>query len=191
MPEIPKQIIIVTPVWNDSTRLARYGASLAPAFAEADLPIRWVIADHGSDDHEHDRLKKLHADFLKIFPNIDLHFAQKHFGKGSVVREAWELHPEAEWLAFVDADGSVTAADLLRLVRHAVNQQQSVLGIRKRTASTHVVESPWRAIFHRGFLLCAHLILHLEWKDPQCCVNILRGDDYRSIVKLDFEFIQP
>ena len=36
----------------------------------------------------------------------ELHFATRHAGKGAVVREAWALAPEADWLAFVDADGS-------------------------------------------------------------------------------------
>lgn len=179
--ETPTQILLVTPVWKDSTRLAEYGKTLARAFAASPLPIHWIIADDGSGHDEHHRLTELRSSFARVFPHIGLHFAAQHHGKGSTVREAWALAPHAEWLAFVDADGSVTAEDLLQLIETALANRSSVIGIRKRTATTHVVESPWRSIFHRGFLLAVHLLLNLQCEDPQCGAKILKADDYRTI----------
>ena len=181
MTEAPNQILLVTPVWNDSARLAEYGESLAKAFAGSSLPIHWIIADDGSSREEHIRLTELRSAFARVFPHVGLHFANKHLGKGAVIREAWDLAPDAEWLAFVDADGSLTAEDLLQLIETAVSSGTSVLGIRKRTATTRIVESPWRAVFHHGFLLAAHVLLDLHCEDPQCGVKILKGDDYRAI----------
>ena len=181
MPDIPNQILLVTPVWNDSARLAGFGKSLARALADSPLPIHWLIADDGSSRAEHSRLTDLRTSFARVFPYVGLHFAKQHFGKGSVIREAWELAPDAEWLAFVDADGSVTAEDLLKLIETATTSGTSVLGIRKRTATTQVVESPWRALTHRGYLLAAHWLLDLQCEDPQCGVKILKADDYRAI----------
>lgn len=177
----PNQILLVTPVWNDSARLTEFGASLAQALAAGPLPIRWVIADDGSMAGEHARLTQLQAAFARIFPQVDLHFAAHHHGKGAVVREAWALAPEADWLAFVDADGSVTAEGMLDLIARAVASGSSVIGIRKRTATTRVVESPWRGLAHRGFLLAAHLLLDLQCADPQCGAKVLNGADYRRI----------
>jgi dolichyl-phosphate beta-glucosyltransferase len=181
VPEIPRQILLVTPVWNDSTRLAEFGASLARALADSPLPIHWLIADDGSGPAEHTRLNELRARFARVFPYVGLHFAKEHQGKGSVIREAWALAPDAEWLAFVDADGSVSAADVLALIERALDSGSTVLGIRKRTATTRIVESPWRAVFHRGFLLAARLLLGLRCEDPQCGVKVLKAADYRSI----------
>ncbi len=181
MPENPSQILLVTPVWNDSARLAEFGKSLAKALAGSSLPIHWIIADDGSARSEHTRLTELRASFARVFPYVGLHFAKQHHGKGSVVREAWALAPDAEWLAFVDADGSVTAEDLLALIETALASGSSVMGVRKRTATTRVVESPWRALVHRGFLLAAHLLLDLQCEDPQCGVKILKGRDYRAV----------
>lgn len=112
---------------------------------------------------------------------METHFAAAHFGKGSVVREAWALAPEAAWLAFVDADGSVTAEEMIGLIERAVTSDSSVLGIRKRTATTRVVESPWRSVFHRGFLVAVHLLLDFKCEDPQCGAKVLRGSDYRRV----------
>jgi len=162
----PLSILLVTPVWNDSTRLADFGASLATALAASPLPIRWLIADDGSKPGEHARLTALQAAFARVFPHVAVHFAAAHHGKGSVVREAWTLAPDAEWLAFVDADGSVSAEGILDLITVALAAGTSVLGIRKRTATTQVVESFWRGLAHRGFLLAVRLLLGLQCADP-------------------------
>lgn len=181
MSAAPHEILLVTPVWNDSSRLAVYGMELAAALAHFPHSVRWVIADDGSGGEEPARLNVLRDRFAEIFPNVEVHIAAQHYGKGSVVREAWALGPEADWLAFVDADGSVTAADLLMLIREAVLSDMTVLGIRKRTATTHIVESPWRALAHRGFLITAQILLGLTCEDPQCGGKVLRGDDYRRV----------
>jgi hypothetical protein len=181
MPAPPPQILLVTPVWNDSARLAVFGETLAKALAASHMPIRWMIADDGSKPGEHARLTELQSAFAREFPRVDLHFAMAHHGKGAVIREAWTLAPDADWLAFVDADGSVTAEGMLELIASALAANTSVLGIRKRTATTQVVESPWRGLAHRGFLIAAHLLLDLQCEDPQCGAKILKGTDYRRI----------
>lgn len=181
MPVSADEILLVTPVWNDSSRLAGFGAELAQALAESPLPIRWVIADDGSGPEQHQPLKELTGRFSAVFPRVHLHFAARHYGKGSVVRETWALAPDAAWLAFIDADGSVDPAELLRLIQTAVDSGTSALGIRKRTATTRLEESPWRGLFHRGFLLAAHLILGLRCEDPQCGAKVLHGPAYRRI----------
>lgn len=181
MSEPVHPILLVTPVWNDSSRLEIYGSTLAAAFAEAMLPIDWIIADDGSGTAESERLMALRDRFASVYPNVRLHLATAHHGKGSTVRAAWDLNPDAGWLAFVDADGSLNAADLISLIRRALEADQSVIGIRKRTAVTEVIESPWRSIFHHGFLIAARLILGLRCDDPQCGAKIIKAADYRPI----------
>jgi len=181
MPAQPLTILLVTPVWNDSTRLADFGAALATALAASPLPTRWIIADDGSKPGEHERLNALQAAFARVFPHVAVHFAAAHHGKGSAVREAWALVPNAEWLAFVDADGSVSPEGILDLISGALAAGTSVLGIRKRTATTQVVESFWRGLAHRGFLLASRLLLGLQCADPQCGAKVLNAAAYRRI----------
>ena len=181
MPESHPQIVLVTPVWNDSARLAVYSPSLARALAGSPLAVRWIIADDGSGPREHELLNQLRDNLAEVFPRVETHFAALHHGKGSVVREAWALAPDADWLAFVDADGSVSGDDMLGLIGRAVTTGVSVLGIRKRTATTRVVESLHRSLVHRGFLLTARLLLGLRCEDPQCGAKVIKGNDYRRI----------
>lgn len=180
-PTTSAEILLVTPVWNDSARLAGFGGKVAEALRAFHLPVRWIIADDGSRASEHAKLEQLRDEFALRYPAVEVYFAPRHHGKGAVVREAWALSPTADWLAFVDADGSVTAEEMLELVARAVSENESVLGIRKRTATTRIVESVWRGVFHRGFLLAVHFILDLQCEDPQCGAKVLRGEDYRTV----------
>lgn len=181
MPASPNEILLVTPVWNDSARLAVFGRELAAALAASDLPVRWVIADDGSGGEEHARLHALCREFAAVFPGVETHFAARHLGKGAVVREAWGLAPAADWLSFVDADGSVSAEDFLGLIGRAVTSGVSVLAIRRRTETTHVEESLVRGLAHRGFLLATRLLLGLRCADPQCGAKVIKGADYRAV----------
>ncbi len=126
-------------------------------------------------------MSELRESLSEVFPRVALHFASQHHGKGSVIREAWAQAPDAAWLAFVDADGSVNANDLLGLIEAAVSCGTSVMGIRKKTATTRVEESLWRGLFHRGFLLAAHMVLGIRCEDPQCGAKVLNGDAYRQV----------
>ena len=70
------------------------------------------------------------------------------------------------------------------LIARAVETDQTVLAIRKPTATTTVVESAWRGLAHRGFLMAAHFLLGLRCEDPQCGAKILRARDYRPVAPL-------
>lgn len=184
MTDETEEILLVVPVWKDSARLSDFGFSLAQQLAECQLPIRWIIADDGSGPQERERLEDLRERFSAIFPKVEVYFAASHFGKGSIVREAWAQAPDAAWLAFMDADGSVNAPEMLSLIEHAVRADSSAIGIRKRTENTQVTESLTRGLAHRGFLLATHLILGLRSEDPQCGAKVLKGKDYRKIAGL-------
>jgi hypothetical protein len=181
MPKPPTTVLLVTPVWNDSSRLAGFGADLARVLAAKALPIRWVIADDGSAREDRACLATLLDGFAAVYPQVTLHFAAAHHGKGAVVREAWGLDPHADWLAFVDADGAVSAAETVGLIEAAVAADCSLLAIRKRTASTRIKESLVRGLTHRLFLAAANFMLGLHSEDLQCGAKVLRAADYRRI----------
>lgn len=182
MTKPPTTILLVTPVWNDSLRLSRFGPELARALAAKALPIRWIIADDGSERDDRAKLAALLDSFAAIYPQVTLHFAAAHYGKGSVIREAWALDPNADWLAFVDADGAVPATEMIRLIEAALAADCSMMGVRTRTASTRIEESLLRGVLHRAFLAVACRMLDLRSQDLQCGAKVLRAPDYRQIL---------
>ena len=181
MSSAPPVIVLVTPVWNDSERLSRFGAELAEKLAHHPRPIQWVIADDGSTEEDHQRLQQLTQLFREKHHTVHLHRASSHRGKGAVVREAWSLHANAAWLAFVDADGSVSATEMLGLIETAITRNAAILGVRLRTDNTTVVESFWRGLAHRGYLFTTKLVLGLRCCDPQCGSKVIGGQDFRKI----------
>lgn len=140
-----------------------------------------MVADDGSVSDEIQRLQALLKQFQSIHTDTSLYLADAHRGKGSIIHEAWRSKPDTGWLCFVDADGSVNGPDMLRLIRTAIEQDLSILGIRKRTVDTHIEESLFRSFFHHAFLMCARLLLGLHCQDPQCGAKIIRGSDYRKV----------
>jgi len=173
-------IILVTPVWKDSRRLAVYGDELAHELAKRKSAVRWVIADDGSGLEEAERLREQLQKYRQVYPNVSLHLAAEHHGKGSVIREAWGLFPNAAWLAFADADGSVNAPDMLDMIDDAVRSGESTLGVRVTTETTRVQEGFFRGIRHRGFLLAVRLLLGFKTADTQCGAKVIRGDHFRA-----------
>jgi glycosyltransferase involved in cell wall biosynthesis len=178
------KILLVTPVWKDAGRLAGFGAELAEALSGCVHDVDWVIADDGSGPEQHQELQALHKKLSAVYPKVRLHFAKEHRGKGSVVREAWALHPEADWLAFVDADGSLATNELIRMFDAAEEGGKTVLAIRKRTATTEVDLSFLRAIAHRLFILAVRMLVKVKCQDPQCGAKLLLGADYRIVAGL-------
>ncbi len=177
-------ILLVTPVWKDAARLAGFGAELAETLANSEHDIDWLIADDGSGSDEQEKLKALQAKLEIVFPRVSLHFAKEHRGKGAVVREAWSLYPEADWLAFVDADGSLSPSELIRMFDTAKEEGKSVLAIRERTATTEVELSFSRAIAHRLFIVAVRILVGVKCEDPQCGAKLLLGADYRPVAPL-------
>jgi len=177
---LPETVLIVTPVWNDSTRLAAFAPSLVKAMAASELDLRWVIADDGSSEAEWERLKAIREQHQATFSDIHIHRVE-HRGKGNVIRSAWDNDRDSAWLAFVDCDGSTSAGDMLSLIKRSLENGQSVIGIRKRTESTQITESAYRWIFHHGYLLVVRLLLGLRCEDLQCGAKVIRGEEYRAV----------
>jgi hypothetical protein len=174
-------IALVVPVWNDAARLARFGPSLAAELAASPLPVRWIIADDGSDPADRAALATLRDQLAATYPAVEIHWAARHRGKGAVVREAWTLAPDAAWLAFADADGSVTAAEMVALIARAVADGRSTLAARVTTATTRVESSPGREFMHHAYLFVARWWLGLHSLDLQCGAKVIKGDDYRIV----------
>jgi dolichyl-phosphate beta-glucosyltransferase len=184
-PQPPSSVIaLVVPVWKDSARLAVFGPKLARELAARSLPVRWIIADDGSGPDERRHLEALCAELAIIYPAVEVHGADRHRGKGAVVREAWALAPDAEWLAFADADGSVAAGEMLDLIERAVADRLSTFAVRVNTATTRVESGIRRELLHHAYLLVARLVLGLRSADLQCGAKVLAGDAYRKVAHL-------
>ena len=180
-----QRIVLVTPVWNDSERLEVFGFHLAEALSAANMSIRWIIADDGSDAHERIRYAALMDRLHAIYPDVELMHFSPRSRKGGAVYQAWDKCFEADYLAFVDADGAVSPESMLSLLNRAVEGAGAygVIGVRARDGRLAVRRRMLRALSYYVFKFLVRTIVGLESADTQCGAKVVPAMKYREISK--------
>jgi hypothetical protein len=176
-------ILLVTPVWNDSARLAGFGPALAKALAASGLKVSWVIADDGSSAGEQAALNALAGTLSAGFPAVRLMRLDQRSRKGGAVRMAWDAGPAEGLLAFVDADGAVSADVMLNLLSEAVSKsgQAAVVGVRRDSPTTPVRRPVFRRLAFSLFTALTRKMLGVDFADTQCGAKVVPAAVYRSI----------
>ena len=180
---LPK-FLLVTPVWNDSVRLEHFGVELAKALAVSGLNITWVIADDGSDIEEVQQLERLKEKFSQIYSDVLLHLHPERSFKGGAIYQSWQQFPDADYYAFVDADGAVSADELMRLLNCACsskNLDMSFVAVRQFSGPLAVDRSLLRKATFHLFRTLVRGIVGLKWMDTQCGAKVISGRSYRAV----------
>ena len=184
MPATLPKFLLVTPVWNDSVRLEHFGAELAKALAVSGLNITWVIADDGSDTEEVEQLERLKEKFSQIYSDVLLHLHPERSFKGGAIYQSWQQFPDADYYAFVDADGAVSADELMRLLNCACsskNLDMSFVAVRQFSGPLAVDRSLLRKATFHLFRTLVRGIVGLKWMDTQCGAKVISGRSYRAV----------
>ena len=177
------QIVLVTPVWNDSRRLELYGPKLAQALLKSGRSVRWIVADDGSSALEKGKISALVECMKGVYPNVEAMLFTERSRKGGAIYKAWDACPDADLLAFVDADGAIDAPSLLRLIERACERfpDTGVIGIRHDSMDTPT-ERPWsRALSFRIFTALVRGLIGIDFKDTQCGAKVIPGAAYRAV----------
>ena len=184
MPATLPKFLLVTPVWNDSVRLEHFGVELAKALAVSGLNITWVIADDGSDTEEVEQLERLKEKFSQIYSDVLLHFHPERSFKGGAIYQSWQQFPDADYYAFVDADGAVSADELMRLLNCACsskNLDMSFVAVRQFSGPLAVDRSLIRKATFHLFRTLVRGIVGLKSMDTQCGAKVISGRSYRAV----------
>jgi len=116
-------------------------------------------------------------------------FVDKNTGKGGAVRRGWDYGLSGEicefsLLAFADADGAVSATEIVRAERHLrQNDQQidAIFGSRVKMLGRTVTRSLKRHLLGRIFATLVSCLGNVPAYDTQCGLKILKTDTYRKI----------
>lgn len=184
MPKIRPKFLLVTPVWNDSARLECFGLALAKALAASGLNLTWVIADDGSDFGEIEQLERLKEKFSQIYSDLVLHAHPERSRKGGAIYQSWQQYPEADYYAFVDADGAVRADELMRLLNCALdsgNPDMSFVAVRQSSGPLAVERSLLRQVSFYLFRMMVRGIVGLKCADTQCGAKVISARSYRAV----------
>lgn len=176
-------IALVTPVWNDSSRLAGFGPQLATALRQSGLPVRWIVADDGSSAEEKQKVVQLVETLRANYPRVEAMLFEQRSYKGGAIYAAWDACPEAAWLGFVDADGAVDAPAVVRLMQAAVaaGVKSGCVGVRHDSEETPLQRPLGRWISFYLFALLVRVLIGIRFKDTQCGAKVIPGAGYRRI----------
>jgi len=186
MPKAPLNIVLVTPVWNDSARLERFGGQLAEALAGATLRVRWIIADDCSTAAEQAKLESLLLGFSAVYLQVELMCFEQRSRKGGAIYQAWDACAEADLLAFVDADGAIDASSTIHLLERAceLGGATGVVGIRSDSEDAPVRRSWTRGLSCRLFVGLVRALLGVQFDDSQCGAKVVPATAYRAVAGL-------
>jgi len=186
VPDANSDIVLVTPVWNDSQRLAGFGAELARSLAASDLNVTWVIADDGSGTKEVAQLDRLLDEFSEVYSDIVLQPHPQRSRKGGAIYQSWAAFPDYDYYAFVDADGAIAPVDVIRLLQRAVASDvadESFVAVRQLEGSLLVARSGLRKLSFHLFHGMVGALIGLKCADTQCGAKIISGNAYRVVEK--------
>ncbi len=186
MPPSREKLLLVIPAYFESTRLPRYLRTLIPALAAADWCTTIQIVDDGSGPDERRRLREALSLFPSVSRNVTLaaiEYLPVHRGKGAAIRHGWELLTDETIVAFVDADGSIPAQEVVRAAQWITNQSRKpvVFATRAKDAGRKVNRRPLRDLCGRIFSLFARKRLGISCRDSQCGLKFLPAACYKAI----------
>ncbi len=108
-------------------------------------------------------------------------------GKGGAIYAGWDAAREKnfQWLAFVDADGAVSAKETMRVISEAVSvpveSKACTWAVRVRSDDTKIRRTFLRKTLGNIFRLLVKLTFHLPVRDTQCGLKCLPAEAYWKV----------
>jgi len=166
--DMPAAVHLVIPCYQESGRIAPFLAELCDVTRELCAVTIRVVED-GSDAAEAARMREILAPFCQKHAHLlDPLFLPANLGKGGAVYAGWSLEKNADWLAFVDADGSCSAHTALFASRLSQFGKQ--------------VHRQWkRRLIGHVFGALVSAMLHIDIHDSQCGLKLVPRTAYECI----------
>ncbi len=176
---------LVIPCFQESSRVGPFIEDLKRVFA-GDEGLRILLVDDGSPAEEQKRFLEVVDPLIKdgqlFLPPLIL---PDNIGKGGAIYAGWATSDTADWLAFVDADGSCSAQETKRLIEIARQQSEpiSIFASRVKMLGHHVERHFKRHLVGRVYATLVSELLNIEVYDSQCGLKVIHGAAYREIAK--------
>jgi dolichyl-phosphate beta-glucosyltransferase len=177
--------LLVIPHFRDTFRFGPFLEDLM-----AVLPSRFAIlvSDDGSGQAEVARLRSLlSGKRVSLGPNaptlLDPLLYERNTGKGAAVVRGWQLGKDYSLLAFADADGAVSASEILRAEQYFRSQRgyDALLGSRIKMLGRSIRRNPLRHVSGRIFATLVSVVSGLPAYDTQCGFKILSRQAFERV----------
>jgi glycosyltransferase involved in cell wall biosynthesis len=174
----PKTFYLALPCYNEGERLAQFLPGLCTAIMKSDLSVQVQIIDDGSDFLNQGLYRQLMEMLGSTFPFLKQPLTlDQNLGKGSTVYAGWEAGKSADFLAFVDADGAVGPAEVVRVLTQISDDPEAdnTLYAASRIENSHT-EVHRRAIRNIGglsFRWLRNRLFSFPIQDTQCGFKVV------------------
>lgn len=182
----PATVHLVIPCYQESGRIGPFLAELCEAMRELGGVTLRVVED-GSDAAEAARMREIIAPMCEQHAHLQAPlFLPQNLGKGGAVYAGWDQAPAVDWVGFVDADGSCSAAEVSYLIRRARQQPKpltAVFASRWDQTSSRVHRQWKRRLMGRVFGTLVSTLLHIPVHDSQCGLKLVPHAAYQRIAE--------
>jgi glycosyltransferase involved in cell wall biosynthesis len=182
--EVPSKFLLVIPVYKERDRLPRFLPRLAESLTRSGLDVRLLLVDDGSGPEQQKWLDLYVDDLRRRYPIMDKPLMRSvNEGKGAVVYAGWQTARAEDWVGFVDADGAVSAEEVIRLMRIAEQNDEAagVFGVRTGEEGTTVRREFKRKLSGNVFRFLVQTFFKFPVPDTQCGCKWVRRPDFEAI----------
>lgn len=181
---MPATVHLVIPCYQESGRIGPFLQELCATTQElGGITIR--VVEDGSEPLEVERMRSLLAPLVRQHAHLlEPCFLPRNLGKGGAVYAGWDMETGADWLGFVDADGSCSATEVANLIRRARQQAapQTALFASRLDQFSGQVRRQWkRRLIGRVFGLLVSFVLGIRIHDSQCGLKLVPRSAYQRI----------
>ena len=182
----PATVHLVIPCYQESGRIGPFLTELCEVTRELGGVTVQVVED-GSDAAEVERMREIITPLCRRNAHLILPlFLPQNVGKGGAVYAGWNQAPPTDWLAFVDADGSCSVAEVANLIRRARQQPAPLTALfaSRWDQTSAKVQRQWkRRLMGRVFGTLVSTLLHIPIHDSQCGLKLIPRAAYQRIAQ--------
>lgn len=179
---------LVVPCFQESARIAPFLTDLKATFAD-DRQTKILLVDDGSGAAEQRRFLDVVEPIIHDCPLFAAPLLlPENLGKGGAVYAGWKRHEDADWLAFVDADGSCSASETLRLIELARSSPTNAnptpptfFASRIKMLGRNVDRQFKRHLIGRIYATLVSELLNIPVYDSQCGLKLVPRSAYEQV----------
>ncbi len=184
MPPYPDLVHLVVPCYRESARIGGFLPDLCREMMALG-GVRVQVVEDGSEPREAAAMQAL-VDPLRVsYPCLlPVKLLPKNLGKGGAVYAGWADHGGADWLAFVDADGSCSATETARLLAlrpRAEAPPKALFASRVKMLGRRVERLLKRHLLGRVYATLVSELLDVPVYDSQCGLKLVPRAAYERI----------
>jgi len=174
---------IVIPALNEKTRLPPFLLALAKKLQEEPLNAEIIVVDDGGREGDYQAYLKTASSINNLPVKIVRH--DKNQGKGAAIQTGFR-NASGNWIGFVDADGSTSPQEIVRVIKTALSSPDSdgLFASRILMLGYNVDRRLIRHLSGRIFTTLAWIFLDIPVYDSQCGCKFFKKDKILPFLRL-------